>query len=82
MTKQGALNNNRAGDAASHANFGTGEVTAMSTGEQIALAAVRGELGPLSPDELAAYNSARAREMAIANARREPSPQLDLDAAA
>ena len=54
----------------------------MSQAEQTALAAVRGELGPLSADELAAYNSARAREMAMANARREPSPQLDLEQAA
>lgn len=33
---------------------------------------------PMSPDELAHYNSLRAAEMARAQARREPSPQLEL----
>ena len=82
MTRQGEFSGERAGDAPPHVESASGEVKAMSTGEQTALAAVRGELGPLSPDELAAYNSARAREMALANARREPSPQLDLEQAA
>lgn len=36
---------------------------------------------PLSSDELAHYNSLRAAEMARAQARREPSPQLDLESA-
>lgn len=37
---------------------------------------------PLSPDELAYYNTQRAAEMARAEARRQPSPQLDLESAA
>lgn len=37
---------------------------------------------PLSPDELAHYNSQRAAEMARAEARRKPMPQLDLEQAA
>ena len=37
---------------------------------------------PLTPAELAAYNSQRAAEMARAEARRQPSPQLDLEQAA
>lgn len=34
---------------------------------------------PLSDSELAHYNSLRAAEMARAEARREPSPQLDME---
>jgi len=37
---------------------------------------------PLSPEEKAEYDSQRAREMAKAEARRQPSPQLDLEQAA
>lgn len=37
---------------------------------------------PLSPEEKAEYNAQRAREMAKAEARRQPSPQLDLGEAA
>jgi hypothetical protein len=33
---------------------------------------------PMTPDELAHYRSLRAAEMARAQARREPSPQLEL----
>ena len=33
---------------------------------------------PMTPDELAAYDSLRAAEMARAEARRNPSPQLEL----
>lgn len=35
---------------------------------------------PLTPEELAAFNAMRAREMAKAEARRQPSPQLELPA--
>lgn len=35
---------------------------------------------PLSPAELADFNSSKAREMALAELRRMPSPQLDLAA--
>lgn len=38
--------------------------------------------GPLNPDEIAEFNSRRAAEMARAEARRQPSPQSDLDLAA
>lgn len=37
---------------------------------------------PLSPAELAHYNSLRAAEMARAEARRQPTSQLDLERAA
>jgi hypothetical protein len=47
-----------------------------------ALIALHGPNRPLTGTELARYNSARAAEMARAEARRQPSPQLDLDAAA
>lgn len=39
-------------------------------------------LGPMKPADLAEYNSQRAREMAKAEARRDPSPQLELNQAA
>lgn len=35
---------------------------------------------PLTPEELATFNAMRAREMAKAEARRQPSPQLELAA--
>lgn len=38
--------------------------------------------GPLTPAELAEYDAQRAREMRRAEARRQPSPQLDLPEAA
>lgn len=34
---------------------------------------------PLTPEQLAEYDRLRAREMARAEARRQPSPQGDLD---
>ena len=37
---------------------------------------------PLSPDEKSEYDAQRAREMAKAEARRNPQPQLDLEQAA
>lgn len=37
---------------------------------------------PLTAEEKAVYNSQRAAEMARAHARREPTPQLPLEAAA
>ena len=42
--------------------------------------AERGE--PLSIEELREFNTLRAREMARAEARRQPSPQLPLERAA
>lgn len=33
---------------------------------------------PMSADEMACFNSLRAKEMARAEARRQPSPQLEL----
>jgi hypothetical protein len=47
-----------------------------------ALIALHGPNRPLTDIESARYNSARAAEMARAEARRQLSPQLDLDAAA
>lgn len=38
--------------------------------------------GPITAAELAEYNRLRAREMARAEARRNPSPQLELGEAA
>ena len=38
--------------------------------------------GPLTPAEIAEYDAQRAREMRRAEARREPSPQLELPEAA
>lgn len=38
--------------------------------------------GPLTPAEREEYNAQRAREMRRAEARREPSPQLELPEAA
>lgn len=37
---------------------------------------------PVSPEEAAEFKAACAREMARAEARRNPTPQLDLDQAA
>ena len=37
---------------------------------------------PMTPAERSAYNSLRAAEMARAEARRQPTPQLPLEAAA
>ncbi len=54
----------------------------FSPGLRDALIALHGPNRPLSTAELARYNSARAAEMARAEARRQPSPQLDLDEAA
>lgn len=34
---------------------------------------------PMTPEELAEFDTLRAREMARAQARREPSPQLEFD---
>ncbi len=34
---------------------------------------------PMTDEQIAEYNRLRAKEMARAEARRQPSPQLDLD---
>lgn len=46
------------------------------TGIQSALRAL--DAPPLTPEELAVYDSLRTAEMARAEARRNPSPQLEL----
>lgn len=57
--------------------------TSRGLGDRIAeCLAIAQHSEPLSPEELAEFNSKRAREMAKAEARREPSPQLDLEQAA
>lgn len=49
------------------------------TAEHLALCRELAERGtPLTADELAAYNAARAREMARAEARRNPPAEPDL----
>lgn len=68
--------------ARSHTESATGEVKAMSPGMALALASVRGLHGPLSADEASTFLSSIARARAAAEARRAPSPQLDLDDAA
>lgn len=58
---------------------------ALPAGMILALAAVRGPSRPLSPAELAEFNTLRAREMARAEARRcgqYPQAPLPLDGAA
>jgi hypothetical protein len=85
MSKQGDMANQAEGEAQGarpQRESATGEVNATSTGEQCALAAVRGDLGPLSADELTAFRTNVAREYARAEARRAPSPQLNLPEAA
>jgi hypothetical protein len=82
MSTGGMERKEREGGALPQAESATGEVNATSTAEECALAAVRGDLGPLSPDELATFRSSVAREYARAEARRAPSPQLNLPEAA
>lgn len=67
---------------APQANPAARAVKAMSAGERAALDAVYGPLVPLTDAERAEFASAKARVMAADEARRAPSPQLDLDAAA
>ena len=45
---------------------------------EAAFACVFTPVPPMTPDERATFNSQRAAEMARAEARRVPSPQLDL----
>jgi len=83
MTKQGESSIGRAGDAASQPEPATGEVTAMwSPGMAAALRALHGPRAPMTPEEVAAFESAKARVQAEDERRRAPQPQLDLDAAA
>lgn len=63
-------------------NTATREVKATSAGFALALASVQGLHGPLSADEATTFRSSIARARAAAEARRAPSPQLDLDQAA
>lgn len=74
MGKEGGI---RQG-ALSQADARTCGVKAKSSGFELALAAVRGELGPITADEAPAFLSSIARARAAAEARRAPSPQLDL----
>lgn len=53
----------------------------LPEGMQRALYALK-HSGPLTRAEMDEYNAQRAREMARAEARRQPSPQLDLGEAA
>jgi hypothetical protein len=45
---------------------------------EAAFACVFAPVPPMTPDERATFNSQRAAEMARAEARRVPTPQLDL----
>lgn len=85
MSKQGDIAKEGQGSASgatSQPDAATRDVKAKSSGFELALASVRGLHGPLSAAELTTFRTGVAREYARAEARRTPTPQLDLDQAA